>query len=119
MRDEYDFLDMQSTFDSPWPEAARALYCLMVDISQSSFCAVWYSGIEHELWAAPITDTDFRFGQADIPYAWMRALAALSAACGGWITCGDDGAKWVSLEEFEQLHAAWRKDRANHEVDQR
>lgn len=111
MRDEYDFLDLQSTLDSPWPEAARALYCLMVDISQSSFCAVWYSGIEHELWETLNTGMDFHLGQADIPYARMRALVGLASACGGWITCGDDGAKWVSLDVFEQQHAAWLKDR--------
>ena len=81
--------------------ASYGLLGLMAGISEEYWCASWLTGLELSLWQARNSDEDYHFGQGVVTERQRRLLRDLSEEAGGWWTYGDNGPKFVRLEEWK------------------
>ena len=73
---------------------AEALTELMSEISERCYCAGWLIGLEYELWAILIGESDREeYGIDEVNGTDLFELRRLSAECGGWIIWEPDPEK--------------------------
>jgi hypothetical protein len=90
----------------------RALFALMREVSEASYCSGWESGLEYTLWnyvqsaATPSRASTAMDGSEELNItATQRAdLLVLSDLCGGWIM-RDETTVFVTFAEWEEERA--------------
>lgn len=76
-----------------------ALADYMSDLSEEAYFAGWMDGLEYALWEA-LMGVRTEYGYLTITPEHRSKLKRLSAACGGWVYWGEDGATFVTLEQW-------------------
>lgn len=88
------------------------LFSLMSDASEEHWCAGWMSGTEIALWKAiQQYPQPMQWGMRPVDLDTVRKLHDLALAVDGWWMWGDDGQRFVPLDEWKRMYAQYFRNR--------